>query len=303
MTHLLPRGNCRRRVSLVAALLAMPIVVTGCGSLDGFFGSEKRHQHGSTPLVDYLYGDTEPPQATAQVELQMPIVIGLTFLPTARGSGPTAVERDAVLQSIRERFSKLAYVRDIVIVPDYYLGNRRGSGFDELQRVAQLQRLDVIALVSHDQLSQTSQNKRSLAYLTIAGAFLVRGNEQATHTLLDLAVVEPRSRSLLLRSGGTSSLQQSSTAIELQTHRDRQQTQGFAQATEVLNDNFARELVAFEKQVREGRAPIRVVDANRSRSGALDILQLAFLMILVVCAARSCLSQGTREDLTRRIKS
>jgi rhombotail lipoprotein len=294
MTQLFPRGSRRRLVSLVTAWLAMPFVVTSCGWLDPFVTPDREHQQASTPLVDYLYGDADPPRTESAVELSLPIVVGLAFLPTARGMGPTVVERDAVLHAIRERFGKLTYVRDIVTVPDYYLGNRRGSGFEELQRVAQLQRLDVVALVSYDQLSQTTDNKRSLAYLTIAGAFLVRGNEQATHTLLDLAIVEPRSRALLLRAGGTNSLHQSSTAVDLEKRRHRQQSDGFALATAALNDNFARELGEFEQRIREGRAPVRVVDAERGGRGALDVTQLLFLATVVLIGARAGLPRRTR---------
>jgi rhombotail lipoprotein len=293
MTQFFPRGSRRRLACLIATLLALPLVVSSCGWLDPLATSGNHRQQATTPLVDYLYGNADPPRIESTVELPIPITVGLTFLPTARGAGPTAVERDAVLQSIRERFGKLSYVRDIVIVPNYYLGSRHGNGFEELQRIAQLQRLDVIALVSYDQLSQTTENKRSLAYLTIAGAFFVRGNEQATHTLLDLAIVEPHSRALMLRAGGTSSLHQSSTAIDLEARRIRQQADGFAQATKALNDNFARELAEFETRIREGRAPVRIAAAERGGSGALDALQLWFLAIVMLLGARAGLPRGS----------
>jgi rhombotail lipoprotein len=294
MFYWLQCGRGRRRATLLVAMAAMPFLVTSCSLPQPFGLRQHSQQQASTPLVDYLYGNDTPPRDTAGAELELPLVVGLAFLPTARGAGPTALEREHVLQSIRERFRALPYVRDIVIIPDYYVGRGSGHGFTELQQVASLQQLDVVALVSYDQLAQTTDNRRSLAYLTIAGAFLVRGNEQATHTLLDLAIVEPRARALLLRAGGTSSLHESSTAIELAKRRHRQQSDGFAAAAQALNDNFARELAEFERHVREGRAPLTVSDATRGGSGSLDAIQLLFLAVFVLAAARAGLPRRKR---------
>ncbi len=294
MHHSLESSRGRRRAALLAMMAAMPLMLTSCALPSPFGAGRASQQHASTPLVDYLYGDMEPPQETASLQLPTPLVVGLAFLPPARGAGPSAVERESVLQSVRARFRALPYVREIVILPDYYLGRGNGQGFTALRQVAALQRLDVVALVSYDQLAETTENRRSLAYLTIAGAFLVRGNEQATHTLLDLAVIEPQSRALLLRAGGTSSLYESTTAIELAKRRDRQQAAGFAAAVAALNDNLAKELVEFERRVRAGQAPVRIASEAKSGAGALDPMQLLFLAVFVGAIARAGLSQRKR---------
>jgi rhombotail lipoprotein len=282
------------RAARLAAAALITVTLTGCTSLGELcLYSCGRESSASTPLVDYLYGEDSVPTADATAELALPIAVGLAFLPAANGAAPSALEREPVVRAIRERFRGVPYVRDIVAVPDYYLSRRRGRGFEELQQVARLQKLDVVALVSYEQVSQTRENRRALAYLTIAGAFFVRGSEQSTHTLLDLAVIEPHSRSLLLRAAGTSSLMNSSVAIENGMRLYRQQSTGFVRATETLNTNFAHELASFEERVRAGQAPVRVTRAkSQSGGGAFDPLQLLLLAVFVVFAARAGLPRN-----------
>jgi rhombotail lipoprotein len=57
-----------------------------------------------------------------------------------------------------------------------------------------------MALVSYDQVTYTEDNKWPVGYLTIVGAYIVKGMINDTTTLVDLAVVDPKTRSLLLRA-------------------------------------------------------------------------------------------------------
>ncbi|MEO8063244.1 MAG: hypothetical protein ABI821_10915 [Pseudomonadota bacterium] len=80
--------------------------------------------------------------------------------------------------------------------------------------------LDLFALVSYDQMVDAMENRNSIAYLTIVDAYFVRGNRHKTHTLIDLAVIDPATRSLVLRAGGTSSLGGNTTLIDAQRHEN-----------------------------------------------------------------------------------
>lgn len=266
------------------ALLIVP-VLSACSTTPSLclFGcnSERR---ASTSLVEYLYPQGDVPAETATAELHLPLRVGLTFLPARGAAVADAALRQSLLERVQARFRSLDYVRDIVIVPDYYLAPR--GGFDALQQLARLQDLDVIALVSSDQVSHRGENERALAYLTVVGAFLVRGSEHETHTLLDLAVVEPQSRSLLLRAGGTSSLADTSKAIEQGKELRRQQAQGLELAVEQLLLNLDRELQSFAHRVRAGEAPVRVVrqggGGTSGGGGAADAAVLAALAVLAL---------------------
>lgn len=271
------------RLARLVATLPLLAVLGGCVSSDALcvFDCGSRRA-GSTPLVEYLYPDGEVPPQDATPELRLPLRVGLSFLPDRQAGDTEAAQRQAVLDGVRERFRSLPYVREIVIVPDTYLAPR--GGFDSLQQVARLQGLDVIALVSADQVSHRSENARAMLYLTVVGAFLARGSENETHTLLDLAVIDPKSRSLLLRAGGNSSVANSSTAIDQDRKLRRDGAQGMAQAAAQLQANLGTELARFEERVRSGDAPVRV-SRRSSDGGGVGGLDLVALLGLLALAA------------------
>jgi rhombotail lipoprotein len=288
----------KAKVLLVATLA---LLSSGCGVL--FQGGHGTGHHASSPLVDFLYGSHGLPPTDAMVELQLPIRVGVSFLPSAgshRNDGPSAAEREQLLAAIRARFEALPYVSEIVPIPDYYLAGgtgsvSRGNGFTQLEQLARLHRLDLYALVSYDQVVSGTVNKRSLAYLTIVGSFFVRGDRHETHTLLDLAVVDPRTRSLVMRAGGTSSLAGNTTAVDADRHVSAQRARGIELAGTAMIGNFAHELSGFEQRVRKGTAPVRVVKRAPAGGGG-GSLDPAMLALLLVCLA---MTMSKRHRFTR----
>jgi len=279
------------------AVLVLLASLTGCAGLDSLFchGCSRGGQRAaSTPLVDYLYPSGDVPGEDAVPVLNVPLTVGLTFLPSDRMQALDATAREQVLAAIRARFRSLPYVRDIVIVPDHYLHPK--GGFENLQQIARLQRLDVIALVSYDQVTYSGENERAFAYLTIVGAYFVRGNSNETHTLLDLAVIDPASRSLILRAGGTSSVAGKSTAAELEEKQRKLESSGLKIATDTLSTNLEKELELFTQRIREGTAPVRVVkrSAGSEGGGRIDaVLAVLLALALAVRPARARVSRGT----------
>jgi rhombotail lipoprotein len=288
-----------RHIRMMAGALVV-VCLTGCAGL--FHGSERRHHGASSPLVEFLYGHGEVPPVASEVHLELPIRVGVSFLPASGRAGPSAVEREKVLAAIRDNFKARPYVTEIVPIPDYYLRAGGNDGLTQIQQVSRLNQLDLFALLSYDQVTDLTTNKNSLAYLTIVGAFIVRGDRHETHTLLDLAVVDPRTRTLVVRSGGTSSLAGNTTLIEADHHETAQRARGFELATASLVDNFKRELTEFEGRVREGTAPVKVTrrtSGGGGGGGALDPTMLLFLTALLgagACQARE------RLLVSRRIK-
>jgi len=276
-----------RPMTLLTAIgfVTVPLL-SGCALIDDAWQPDRgKTRAGSTPLVAYLYPAGNVPKTDSVPVLKVPLTVGLTFLPdrdSARAIG--AGEKDAILTRLRDRFRSLDYVRDIVIVPDSYLGGR--PGFDSLEQIATLQNLDVIALVSYDQVALSEENRRSLAYLTIVGAYFVHGTHSETSTLLDLAVVEPQSRSLLLRAGGTSHSSGSSSAVDLPEKLRHQSQRGLAAATDELVTQLDHELALFSERVRAGNGPVRVVE----RDGGGGSLTLVWLLLLAgaVPLSRAC---------------
>lgn len=273
-------GSHRRRLRL-ASIALVSLSLSGC-SLIWNMATLNRHDHASSTLVGFLYENGEAPPSDETPQLQVPLRVGLSFLPTDPRSNdaPSAAEREQVLSAVRERFRSLPYVTEIVIVPDYYLHTGRSDGLLQLEQLSKLYKLDLYALVSYDQVVENSLNARSLSYFTIVGAFVMRGDHHETHTLIDLAVVDPHSRALVLRAAGTSRASGSATMVDSEAKEMRLRRRGLELASAELLENFARELTDFEARVRDGTAPVRVVKRDRigGGTGALDPALLLFLL-------------------------
>lgn len=266
------------------------LMLTGCTALDALLGTpdRPRQTHNSSSLVEFLYPNGRIPPAQDQIpELRVPLRVGLAFLPTQNGAGPTAAQRDELLEQIRRRFADRKFVAQIVTIPDYYLRDSRG--FSGLQGVQRLHSIDVMALVSYDQVENTDENQWSLGYLTIVGAYVLKGSHHDVATLVDLAVVDPVTQSLILRAGGTDSRKRNSTLVDQDREARESSAASFATATTQMIDNFDLALTRFEADVRAGKANVRVAKREAGRTGGGgggSFGPLALGMLLLVFAAR-----------------
>jgi rhombotail lipoprotein len=274
--------------SIVALLLS------GCTALDAFMGGSHRprQSHNSSSLVEFLYPNGSAPPAENQIpELRVPLRVGLAFLPTDTGAGPTAVQRDALMERIRQRFADRKFVTEIVMIPDYYLRNSRG--FEGLQGVQRLYTVDVMALVSYDQVEHLDENQWSLGYLTIVGAYVLKGNHHDVATLVDLAVVDPVTQSLILRAGGTDTRNRNSTLVDQARDARESSAASFDTATGQMIDNFDLALTKFEADVRAGKANVRVARRESGSrgggggGGSFGLLSLGGLLLLFVTRRRA----------------
>lgn len=279
----------RKRTIVILSLLA--IGLGGCALFGPACPGCNSHTRSSSSLVAFLYPDGAAPPADSIPELQVPLRVGLAFLPSqsAYGAeGPTAVQKDELLERIRQHFADRKFVREIVVIPDYYLSTAKG--FAGLQGVQRLYNVDLMALASYDQVTFSNEMKyRSLAYLTIVGAFVVQGTEHEVTTLVDLAVVDPKTRSLVLRAGGADSRHGTSTLVDKAKETRATGTGSFAAATDGMIEHFDAALTKFEADVHAGTAQVRVVNRDgsaRGGGGALGEFELLLLALLALVRIR-----------------
>jgi rhombotail lipoprotein len=266
--------------------LAMMVLLTGCADWHCFTACE-HHTQNSTSLVDFLYPNgAAPPAQNVQPQLHLPLRVGLAFLPS-RGlesqNGLDAAHKEALLQEIRARFISRKFVADIVVIPDYYLQGKRG--FEGLEGVQRLYGIDLMALVSYDQVGHEDDNNWSLGYVTIVGAYVLKGTRHDISTLVDLAVVDPATHSLVLRAGGFDTRHGTVALINEQRSLREAATEGFNAATAQMIDHFDNALTAFESDVRDGKANVHVVSNQRGSSGGGG-LDGFFLLALLPLAVR-----------------
>jgi rhombotail lipoprotein len=270
-------------VAIVGASLA------GCAALGAPFCAPhcNASRHSSSSLVEFLYPNgQEPPRENSVPELHVPLRVGLTFLPAhgAEASGPDAALRDQLLERIRQHFRDRKFVSEIVVIPDYYLASQRGFG--GLEAVQRLYSLDVMALVSYDQVTNQDENGWSLGYLTIVGAYVLKGNRYDVSTLVDLAVVDPATRSLILRAGGIDTRHGNTTLIDQSSESREAAAAGFSAASDQMVQHFDAALGAFEAEVRAGHANVHVVRRTATGSGGAGALTWPWLAGLLLLVAR-----------------
>ena len=235
-----------------AGLAIAALWLAGCAALmpNGPRKSEK-----SSSVIEFLYPkQSEPIVAPGVPVLRLPLRVGLAFAPSPGGRGGYSTgefseqQKTVLLRRVAEEFKANAFIQSIEVIPTTYL--RPGGGFENLDQVRGLLRLDVVALVAFDQIQFTQENKLSLAYWTIVGAYFFKGNKNDTQTLLEAVVYDIPSRKLLFRAPGVSQLQDSSTMVEVRDRLRQASATGFDKATDDLIVNLKAELAAFRERVK-----------------------------------------------------
>jgi rhombotail lipoprotein len=276
-----PPPAMRRAIPIVALLLTL----AGCA---GLFGTATR-QGVSSSLVDYLYPKGEPPpaQTGAVPHLQLPLKVGVAFVPSSY-SGDLALpesERIRLLNDVKARFMGRDFIEEIAVIPEAYL--RSSRGFESLEQTARLYGLDVMALVSYDQVSHSDERTAALLYWTIVGAYTIRGNQNDVQTFVDTAVFDIPTRTLLFRAPGVSQAKSSSTLVGLERDLRATQQQGFEQAMVDMTANLDRELSVFKERIRtDGSVRVTRAQSSGGGGGATGLASLLLLGGLLLAAFR-----------------
>lgn len=260
----------RRWISCTAvlAVLALP----ACAGFNNMLMQKEKSQHASSVMA-YLYpeGKYERLETTAQIEV--PANVGIAFVPEAgsardRAEGLSEKEKQNLMQVVRDRFAQYDFINRIELVPTAYL--RQGGSFDNVRQVAGMFDLDVMVLLSYDQIQFNDPKLLSLAYWTVIGLYTVKGQVNDTRTLLDAVVIDVASGRMLFRAPGTSQVEGTATALRQQETQREQSTEGFRLAAADLVENLDGSLAAFRADLTR-RQDVEVVHrSGYTGSGALD---------------------------------
>lgn len=273
-----------KRLQLTLVFIAL-LGLSGCAFLE--YGSNERQRGGSsTSLVGYLYpdGDIPPDVAERVPHLELPLNVGLAFVPANSRfqSGPSEADKNKLLEDVRAQFVGLNYVDAIQVIPETYL--RGARGVEGMQQVARAFDVDVMALISYDQVTYTTENPESLLYWTIVGAYLFEGTDHDTRTFVDLAVIDVATSKLLMRAPGFDERRGDTTLARQSKSLRSQSVRGFNAASVVLKQNLAVELVAFEERMKSKPEDVKV--SWRGGGGASGIWVLLGLGLLLMRRTR-----------------
>lgn len=234
------------RKNLLFALLAL--VLAGCSSLWNWNGGRSGT---SSSLVDYLYPDGQVPPAYDETVpfLELPLRAGIAFVPGQSSYGTISeATKMELLEKVKAQFVNREYIGQIEVIPDTYL--RSSTGVTGMQQVARLYGVDVMALVSYDQVAVSEENTAGILYWTIVGAYVIKATSNEVQTFVDTAVFDVDTARLLFRAPGADKTADRSTLVEAGETVRKARDASFAAAMEQMTVNLAAELDEFQERVK-----------------------------------------------------
>ena len=257
--------------------------LAACGALD--FNQDK---HVSSSLLNYLYPSGEHIQKSIQGEqkaqlprIELPVRVGIAFVPSSGYSqiSFTPAQQLKLLQKAKMQFSGYQFIEHIELIPANYLHNK--GGFTNLQQVASLYNVDLMALVSYDQVQSSYAKDLSLLYLTVVGAHIFKGDDNHTQSFVDTAVFDVNTQSLLFRAPGTHSARKNSTLNDKALVQDVMSQKSFNIAMQDMLQNLDIELSSFIKRVKNEKVAELTYKSSYSGGGTSSLFLLIFLLLVL----------------------
>jgi rhombotail lipoprotein len=262
--------------TLTFVLAVVLLALAGCAS----WGSGKGlKQVGS--VVEYLYPNAkEPPQLKPGITyLRPPVRVGLAFVP---GSGPVSAlpetEKIKLLERVKASFAKHEFIGNIEVIPTTYLQPK--GGFANLEQVARMFNVEVVALLSYDQVQFNDTNVLSVLYWTIVGAYIVHGDQYDVQTLVDASVFDVRTNKLLFRAPGTSQVKGSASMAGFSERARAGRLEGYNKAVDDLVPKLQTELEGFKERIKTDVAFKVENKPGYSGGGSVDGVLLALACLL-----------------------
>ena len=275
----------KNRIIIAAIVLAL---LSGCASIWRGAGYEKTREGASSSLVDYLYPNGEIPPAVGGnlPYLSLPVRVGIAFVPSWNREDIGAAEKQELMEHVADAFRDRDYVQSIEAIPETYM--RSSRGVQGMKQVAALYGVDIMALVSYDQISFSGERDSALLYWTIVGALVVKGNTNEVQTMIDTAVFDVATTKLLFRAPGTHKQQRNVTLME--KSRDLRKLRGasFVAANDDMIVNLDTELEGFRAEIERGERAQVEWRPGSGGGGGTTTLPMLSLLIVLVAARKAC---------------
>lgn len=260
-------------------LLLAVAFVSACASFNA------RHRTASSAYA-FLYPDEAGKiEQPGIAEIKLPARVGIAFVPESDGNFAqyrsttiTEIEKHRLLRRVADAFKDREYIHSIEIIPSSYL--RPKGGFANLDQLATMYDIDIIALVAYDQVQTTDQDVAAFTYWTLIGAYVVPGEKNTTTVMLDTVVYDIASRRMLLRAPGVGEVKGRSTPINQGEQLRLDAIEATTQAAQQMIGNLEIELDAFRQKVRERPDDYRIVTGGGSGGGGGTVLLMLAPLLL-----------------------
>ena len=261
------------------AIAWVALLLAGCSSIWDWSGGAL--SGASSSLVDYLYPDgQEPPDVEQTIPyLELPLRVGIGFVPGQAGYGTISeATKMQLLAKVKAEFIDREYISHIEVIPDTYL--RSSKGVVGMQQVARLYDVDVMALVSYDQVAVSEENPAGLLYWTIVGAYLIKATSNEIQTFVDTAVFDVDTARLLFRAPGAHTMSDRSTLVEAGEVVRKAKDESITAAMEQMTGNLAVELDRFQERVKDDPSVAKTQWRPGSGGGAVGLWMLGLLALI-----------------------
>lgn len=269
-------------------LVLAATLISGCAGL----GSRSRY---TTNVVDYLYPNSKDPVAASGIPvLSLPMRVGIAFVPGGQerqsrermflseppGFSLTESRKTELMNQVAEHFRQVDFIKSIEVIPSADLAPQ--GGFSNLEQVRTMYGVDAIVLLSYDQTQFTDEGMLSVTYWTIVGAYVVPGEKNDTHTMVDAVVVHIPSRKMLFRAPGLSQTKGHSTFVNLSEELRADSEKGFNEATTNMVKNLDGQLALFQDKVKKAPQEYQVVRQGDYKGGGAFDAMIAILVVVLV---------------------
>jgi rhombotail lipoprotein len=254
-------------------------VAAGLSGCVGWRSPDGAKQTGS--LVDYLYPNAKeaPTLAPSVVKLRPPVKVGIAFVPGANwNNGLPEAAKIKLLERVRDSFAKHQYIGKIEIIPSQYLQAK--GGFTNLEQVARMFDVEVVTLLSYDQVQFNDTNALSVLYWTIIGAYVIHGDQYDVQTMVDAAVFDVQSHKLLFRAPGTSRVKGGATWAGLSEKQRLAAGEGYERAVDQLIPQLQTELDGFRERIKNNANYQVENKAGYKGGGAMGWISLTLAALL-----------------------
>lgn len=237
----------RKTIGGSAAALLWPGAVAGLAGCAGTRSGNRHRQVAS--VISFLYPGSEKPDLSNEniAELNVPFRVGVAFVPDTDRSELRLSEPERLVFAgrVRDAFADYPFIRQISTVDSLFL--QPGGGHDNLDRIGAMLNLDVIALISYDLVQHADSTGWSFLYWTGVGAYLIEGDRYDVLTAVNCAVIDIRSRRLLMNASGTARDRGSATFIGVNEKTREARNRSFSSAIDQMIPALKTELARFRE--------------------------------------------------------
>ncbi len=258
----------------ISTIMILAGCLSGCALLVGPGHDQTTRQQVTQSALRYLYPDANAlDMAQGSVtHLQLPLRVGIAYIPAGHDGAPSFATQEQTLDLLAAHLDTQDFVDRAVVLPPGAL--TQSGGFEELERLSFLHRVDTMMLLSYEQQAFTEDTALSVLDFTVVGAFVVPGHRNEVQTRLTATTVHIPSQRYLFSANARHALEQQATLVHTPTQIRAGQADGLEHAARSLIPALDAALIDFKADL-ERDATLQVAGG----SFGLPMLALGLLLL------------------------